>query len=628
MRWNRYLVRVFVYNVLLDVIVLGCIFYFSFLLRFEGQIPWQYIPAFLYGLPLAIVPKLFAAWFFRVYHASPRHVGLPFAVSVAASVAAGSAAFAGLLYVVRDVQYLSAIPRSILAIDFALSLPGLEVTRFAERILFQARRRFGKGDHPAKVRAIIAGAGDAGAQLVKATQDDVTSPYEIVCFVDDDPRNQGLKIRGVPVRGTLDQLPQIREQLDADALLVAMPSAPPAAIRETADVARKAGFPVVQIVPSLSELYSGQVSNAALREIRPEDVLGRERVKVDEEPIRAFLGGQTALVTGAAGSIGSEICRQVLRFGARRVVAVDFNETGLFHLQDEISQLFANQRLTIEVADVRDRTRVAAIFADVSPSIVYHAAAYKHVPIMEDFPCEAVKANVFGTRNMVEEACRAGSRVFVLISTDKAVNPTSVMGATKRVAEMLVRQCGAGSKTRCVTVRFGNVLGSRGSVLDTFIKQIERRQPITVTHPNMKRFFMVASEAVQLVVQASVIGQDGDLMVLDMGELVGIVELAKDLIRFYGLEPDRDVPIIFTGTRPGEKLLEELLTAEENTDRTSHERVLVAKIGTPAPGWEKDLVVLERASRECNPQAVLSTLRSLVPSYRTPEEGNHLLSKD
>ena len=446
--------------------------------------------------------------------------------------------------------------------------------------------------------------------------------YRPIGFIDDE-RAKGVRIHGVKVLGSRDQLPHLAASLEVGSVLVAMPTAAPETIRETIALARRSGVEDIKLVPSLSELYTGRVEQGTLREVRPEDLMKRDPVSVDIKALEEFLNGRTVLVTGAAGSIGSEICRQVLRFGASHLVAVDFNETDLFHLEQELLRRFPDRTTTVEVADVRDRHRVAALFDTVSPHVVYHAAAYKHVPMMEAFPCEAVKANVMGTRNVLEEACKSMCDAFVQISTDKAVNPTSVMGTTKRVAELLVRSCADQITTRCVAVRFGNVLGSRGSVMGTFKEQIAQRRPVTVTHPDMRRYFMVTSEAVQLVLQAGAVGRGGEVLVLDMGEPVKIVDLAKDLIRFYGLEPDRDIPIIYTGLRPGEKLFEELLTAEEGTDSTAHERLYIARMGKPEVGWESDLAKLTEAAEEGDATRVLEMLERLVPRYhanRHPSE--------
>jgi len=340
--------------------------------------------------------------------------------------------------------------------------------------------------------------------------------------------------------------------------------------------------------------------------------------------LERFLRGKTVLVTGAAGSVGAELCRQILRFGSRHVFALDIDETGLFNLERDLQRRFSASTVQILVGDVRDRVKMTAVLQHHRPQVVFHAAAYKHVPIMEAHPEEAVKTNVFGTQVVVEEACRAGAEAFVFISTDKAINPTSVMGATKRVAEMVVLDAGPNDSTRLMAVRFGNVLGSRGSVLPLFMEQIKRGGPVTVTHPEMQRYFMTTAEAVLLVLQAAAMGQGGEVFVLDMGKPVRVVDLAKELIRFHGLEPDQDIPIVFSGIRPGEKLYEELLTAEEGTDATSHKRVFVARMGT-ALGREQTKLLLDRlrqSAEDFDGESIVSCLQQLVSTYRSFKDAN------
>ena len=510
--------------------------------------------------------------------------------------------------VFRDVQSWVAMPRSILGIDFAVCLLALLGVRVLRRLLvhtFGRTRKLGK-------RVLVVGAGSAGTELIRALEMD--DAHAVVGLLDDDPAKLGVAVRGIRVTGSRNELRHEVARLKAVSVLLAMPSAPPPVIREAIEQARAAGVQDVKIIPNLSELYAGIVTASALRDVRPEDVLRRDPVPVDTNGISAYISGRTALVTGAAGSIGAELCRQLLRFGASRLTAVDFNETGLFYLEADLRQRFPNRDVQVMVADVRDTEQMERILQAERPYAVYHAAAYKHVPMMEAFPCEAVKANICGTRNVLQATCKAGADAFVLISTDKAVSPTSVMGTTKRIAELLVRSQES-LVTRCMTVRFGNVLGSRGSVLRTFKEQVAARQPITVTHPDMERFFMVTSEAVQLVLQASVIGDSGQVLVFDMGDPVRIVELAKDVIRFYGLEPDVDVPIVFSGIRPGEKLFEELLTEEENAEASSHERLMVAHLELPTQDWLEELAHLETVAATDDASTVMELLRTLVPQF-------------
>jgi len=587
----------------------------AFLLRFDGRIPAQILSQLGWAIGLAVLLKIATFAPLRLYRFSWRHVGIRELLNVAAACFIGSAILTAAILLLRDVFGFEIFPRSTLVIDGILCFLFVGGIRMSGRLLRVGFRRAGRSTGR---RVLIVGAGDAGAQLVRAIQEEDPPVYAPIGFVDDDVAKAHCLIYGIRVLGPRSELPKLIEAHGIQAVLVAIPSAAPDTIRETVDLARRAGIQDIKILPVLSELYTGRVGPEALRALQPEDLLRRDPVRIESQAIETLLGRKTVLVTGAAGSIGSEICRQVLRFGAGRLVALDFNETGLFDLEANLVRLFPDRGIEVAIADVRDRERIECVFSACSPDVVYHAAAYKHVPLMEAFPSEAVKTNVAGTRNVLETACGGGVSAFVLISTDKAVNPTSVMGASKRVAEMLVRSKSE-ARTKCVAVRFGNVLGSRGSVLMTFRDQIERRQAVTITHPEMRRYFMLISEAAQLVLQASAAGRAGEVLVLDMGEPVSIVDLAIDLIRFYGLEPDRDVPIVYTGMRPGEKLFEELLTAEEGTDATSHERLFVARMADPAGDWTGLLEELVAAGRAGDNEAVMRALRALVPRYTPPE---------
>jgi len=588
---------------------------FAFLLRFDGRIPAQIVGQLGWAIGLAIAIKVAVFVPLNLYRFSWRHVGIRELLNVAVACFVGSAILTAVILLLRGMVGFEIFPRSVLVIDAALCFLLVGAVRASGRLL---RIGFGRPSRASGRRVLIVGAGEAGAQLVRAIQEEEPSMYFPVGFIDDDPEKARQLIYGVRVLGSREELPRLIGAHDVQAVLVAIPSASAEAIRETVDLARQGGIGDIKILPRLSELYTGRVDAQALRALRPEDLLKRDPVHLEPKAIEALLVDKTVLVTGAAGSIGSEICRQVLRFGAGRLVALDFNETGLFDLEADLVRLFPDREVEVAIADVRDCARVEHVLAGASPEVIYHAAAYKHVPLMEAFPAEAVKTNVLGTRNVLEAACRSGASAFVLISTDKAVNPTSVMGASKRVGEMLVR-AHAGAATKCVAVRFGNVLGSRGSVLMTFRDQIERRQPVTVTHPDMLRYFMIISEAAQLVLQASAAGRPGEVLVLDMGEPVSIVELAKDLIRFYGLEPEQDVPIVYTGMRPGEKLFEELLTAEEGTDATTHERLFIARMADPMEDWTSRLEELVAAGVAGDNARVLEVLPALVPRYERPE---------
>lgn len=601
--WRATLLRLAI-----DVFLIACAMGVAFWLRFEGMVPERMLPVLWRTVILAIGVKIPVLFAFRAYQLSWRHVGLGDLLAIGMACIVGTSMLATLLHLIQTVPWWSGVPRSILGIDLALCLLALSGVRLSRRVFVHALSRMRSSGR----RTLVVGAGDAGAELLRVMESD--SNYAIIGILDDDPAKAGLRIHGVPILGEVGQMTTIVRRYRIESVLIAMPSAPSAIIRAAVDAVRDAQIQDVKIVPQLSELYTGIESSSVLRAVRPEDVLQRDPVRVDSERISSYITGKPALVTGAAGSIGTELCRQLLRFGVRRLVAVDFNETGLFYLEADLRRRFPNREIRVIVADVRNTEQIERILDAERPYAVYHAAAYKHVPMMEAFPCEAVKTNVEGTRNMLQATCLAGADAFVLISTDKAVRPTSVMGTSKRIAELLVRNQESGT-TRCMIVRFGNVLGSRGSVLKTFQDQVAARQPITVTHPDMERFFMVTSEAVQLVLQASVIGQSGQVLVLDMGKPIRIVELANDVIRFHGLEPDVDIPIVFSGIRPGEKLFEELFTLDEGSEATSHDRLAIARLERPTVDWLNELSQLTINAEHGDDAAVMELLRKLVPQF-------------
>ncbi|HOL44571.1 MAG TPA: nucleoside-diphosphate sugar epimerase/dehydratase [Methanothrix sp.] len=566
---------------LVDSILIIISMYMAFWSRFDGAIPQKYYNMMTLTLPLVLLIKLSIFQVFRIYRFMWRHIGLEELLNTAFASAVASLSLAAMLFMFRTWTALSGFPRSVIVIDFAFTLIGMMGVRLGKRSVRFLRSLW--TSPPNSRRAIIVGAGTAGEMVVRALLQDGGVIYWPVGFLDDDQNKQGLSIHGVPVLGPISSLPAIVKLHSVETVLIAMPSAPSRVIKKTVDVARRSGITDIKTVPFLSELYAGQLRVSDIREVRPEDVLPREPVSVDLKAVEHFLKGKKVLVTGAAGSIGSELCRQVLRFQPTELLALDFDETGLFNLENNLRNLFPDRTIKIIVGDIRDRDKMHSVFQREHPEVVFHAAAYKHVPMMEAYPEEAVKTNVFGTKVLIEEMHKAGAEAFVLISTDKAVNPVSIMGMTKRVAEIVTLTSGNGKTTRCIAVRFGNVLGSRGSVIPTFIEQIRRGGPVTVTHPDMERYFMTIPEAVLLVLQAGAMGRTGEVFVLDMGKPVKILDIARELIRFHGLEPDRDIPIVFTGIRPGERLREDLLTAEEGVSATTHRQIYIAKMGNSLP---------------------------------------------
>ncbi len=493
---------------------------------------------------------------------------------------------------------------------------GLAISRIGIRIATEWQMRT---KSRSRGRVLIVGAGDAGAQIARAMTEEVGAGYEGVGFVDDDHRKRGRLVHGIRVQGTRAEIPALVTKYRVDEIWIAMPSVPGEIIKQTVSLGRDAGISEIKVVPGFSTLVSGVVRLEDIRDVQIEELLGRDPVRVDTAQVREFLNDKTILVTGGAGSIGSELCRQVSRFDPKLVIVLDQDETGVFNTERAIRHEFGGDvKVQPVVADVRDFVEVNEVFQRYEPQVVFHAAAYKHVPLMEEHPDRAAKTNIMGTRTVARLAQMWNAEKFVMVSTDKAVNPTSVMGATKRAAELLVSDVGKTGDVNFVSVRFGNVLGSRGSVVPVFKEQIARGGPVTVTDPEMRRYFMTIPEAVLLVLQAGAMGENGQVFVLDMGEPVKIVDLARQLIMLSGFEPDKDIPIVFTGIRPGEKMFEDILSAEEGTVATSHDRIFISRTGDSATSAEiaRGLKDLSKAIESGDKKAVVAALRELVPTFR------------
>jgi len=546
--------------------------------------------------------------FLRVYRTPWRFVGLESFFNVVA----GNFLADFLFFLVSLILFGFSLERVIIA-DFFISTLFFSLIRALKRFYNEMLK---KNSNLSSI--LIVGAGNTGERIVRELKRD--KKFRPIAIVDDDVNKVGTFVHGVPVEGKISDIPKILERKRVDMAIIAIPSLSHKKIREIFDLLKSSGIRDVKIVPSLSKLPSSVVSVKDIRDISIEDLLFREEVKVDVKKLREFLSGKRILVTGAAGSIGSEIVRQLIKFDPAEIVAFEIDETELHNLQLELRDFLKNKEINFipVVGDVRDKKKIIEVFNKFKPNIVFHAAAYKHVPLMEFFPEEAVKTNVFGTYNVATAAIESGVEKFVNISTDKAVNPTSIMGATKRLAEIICRVLNDLGKTKFISVRFGNVLGSRGSVVPIFLEQIKKGGPVTVTHPEMKRYFMTIPEAVLLVFQAAAMGEGGEVFVLDMGEPVKIVKLAEELIRLQGLEPYRDIDIIFTGLRPGEKLFEELLTAEEGTDKTYHDKVYKARIKEKLSMEEIERILKELSDviRKGNSEKIKDILSNYVPFYK------------
>jgi FlaA1/EpsC-like NDP-sugar epimerase len=478
---------------------------------------------------------------------------------------------------------------------------------------------------PGGKRVLIVGAGNAGELIVRDMLQSLDYDYRPIGFVDDDPGKQRERIRGVPVLGTCADLAHVIKRTKPDDVLIAMPSAPPAVIQDVVRALQPFHLNI-NTLPRLSEIVSGRAAVAQIRKLAIEDLLARQPVGLDPAPVQALVAGRIVMVTGAGGSIGSELCRQVAALGPRTLVLYERYENSLFAIANELGDRWPALDVQSLIGDVCDANRLTSVFARYPPHVLFHAAAHKHVPLMELSPGEAVKNNVFGTQQLVEAASVAGVERFILISTDKAVNPTSVMGVSKRVAEMIIQSKDTSSRTVFAAVRFGNVLGSNGSVVPRFLEQIKAGGPVTVTHPEMRRYFMLIPEAVHLVMHAAAMAQGGEVFVLEMGEQVRVLDMARTLIRLSGFVPDEDIPITITGLRPGEKLYEELVGNEEVVEPSGTEKINRVRRDHPvdAASLDRHLADLRRCiagespGGNRYPSALLSVLQELVPTY-TPE---------
>ena len=507
------------------------------------------------------------------------------------------------------------LPLSMPILNLLFLFLSLTLIRYSYRI---ARRLF-KRHEGAMRRTMLIGAGAAGAMVVRELKRSPHSQNEIVCIVDDDPAKKNSLLSGVPVVGGRDCIPDAVEKFRVTDIIFAIPTASRADTRRVIEICQSTGCRL-QILPGIYQLASGQIRVKQIRDVQVEDLLGRDKVQPNLSEIGAHIAGKVVLVTGGGGSIGSELCRQIACQHPKQLIIFDIYENNAYAIQQELRFSHPELDLVTLIGSVRDQARVEAVFAKYRPQLVCHAAAHKHVPLMEDSPNEAIKNNVFGTLNTARAADKFGAEAFILISTDKAVNPTNVMGASKRICEMIVQVMGQHSKTRFAAVRFGNVLGSNGSVIPLFKSQIEHGGPVTVTHRDIIRYFMTISEAVSLVLQACCYAQGGEVFVLDMGEPVRIDDLARNMIRLSGFEPDVDIPIVYTGLRPGEKLYEELLMNDEGLDKTPNELIFIGHFND----FDRELLLerldeLDHACR-CDSCDIRPLLRQIVPTYHPAEE--------
>lgn len=601
---------------ILDSVIIFMSIFIAYYLRFGRNLTYSFFEVFLYMAPFVIVGKITILYFFGFYKNIWIYAGIHELVNLFAALCISNG-------VVINVIYLGhlKVPRSIYVTTLFVELFLFGISRFSPKIFRRISINdftiiFSKGKFR---KVMVVGAGEAGSLLIQEYKSNLGLRIKPICLIDDDSGKQDMYINGVPVVGTRTDIAACAIEYSIDEIIIAIPSAKASDIRKLIEECRKTSCDL-KILPGISELHEikGDIGEILIRKIRNIDVndlLGRDKIKLDETEVSSYINGKAVLITGAGGSIGSELSRQVAKYNPLKMILLDINENNLYSLEDELNYAHPDVDKLSLIASVQDKDRLDSIFREHQPQVVFHSAAHKHVPMMEYSPGEAIKNNVFGTLNIVKMSEKYGAEKFILISSDKAVNPTNVMGASKRICEMIVQAHNSVSRTEFVAVRFGNVLGSSGSVIPLFKKQIERGGPVTVTHPDIIRYFMTITEAVQLVLQSSAMARGGEIFVLDMGEPVKIDKLARDLIRLSGFEPDRDIEIKYTGLRPGEKLYEELLINEMNVDKTHKEKIFVEKpLKHDLNSLIDDIIELEHVVNGDIVQIKLA-LKKIVPTY-------------
>lgn len=603
---------------LVDAVIIQLSVAMAYFIRFDFNFVRQYFAFVPYVAVVHVFLVIFSFIRFKLYRRVWQYASVGELIALVKAVTLAELAFALIYQAVKLGVPNVIVPRSVFLLIWLVIILGIGGSRFCWRVLrdsymkpeFRTNRR----------RTLIVGAGEAGVLIAKELKNSPISEFFPVAFVDDDKSKWGLNVIGLPILGGRESIPAVVEDYDIQKVLIAIPSASRADISKI--IENCSLTPVnIKILPSVSGLVNSNVTINMIREVSVEDLLGRDPVQVDLKGIADYVTDRVVLVTGAGGSIGSELCRQIAPFKPEKLLLLGRGENSIYEIEMELRGMLPELKLETIIADIRDRERMQEVFDMYRPSVVFHAAAHKHVPLMENNPSEAVKNNICGTRNVADCAHEFGSSHFVMISTDKAVNPTSVMGATKRVAEMYIQAMGQKSQTKFVAVRFGNVLGSRGSVIPLFKRQIREGGPVTVTHPEMCRYFMTIPEAVQLVIQAGAFAKGGEIFILDMGKPVKIVDLAKNLIILSGFEPGNDIKIVFSGIRPGEKLYEEILTNEEGITATKHNRIFVGRPVKLSLNkmqlYINDLQsVATRSALSGRPDQIKSRLLEMIPSFQ------------
>ncbi|MEW5818666.1 MAG: nucleoside-diphosphate sugar epimerase/dehydratase [Cyanobacteriota bacterium] len=583
----------------------------SYLIYFNWDLGNPFLDQLVFMIPLVIAGRLITNSLLGVYKQIWRYITFPDILKLTETTIFFSLLLVFINLLSHNIDAAFNIPYGIITIEFMYTLIGLTAIRVGRRLIFEHQdiKKRTISDHHVK-ETILIGAGEAGQQVLHETIHKPQLGIKVIGFLDDDERKQGTVINKVPIVGKITDITEIASYKKIDQLIICIPSASEEELRSITSKASKSKIPT-KIVPGFSELIDGKVQIEQLREVNITDLLRRDPVKLHFESLK-YIHQARVLVTGAGGSIGSELCRQIARFNPKEIVLLGKGEYSIYLIYEELKEKYPDLLIYPVIADVKNKFRIEYIFKKFKPDVVFHAAAHKHVPLMELQPSEAILNNVMGTRNVAELAHQYHANTFVLISTDKAVNPTNIMGSTKRVAELIIQDLAKSSTTtRYVAVRFGNVLGSRGSVIPKFKKQIAKGGPVTITNPEMTRYFMTIPEAAQLVIQAGSLGNGGEIFILDMGKPVKIYDLAKDLITLSGMVPGKDIEIKITGLRPGEKIYEELLTAEEGINATCHDKIFVAPITSVDSGFlENQVDKLEKSAIANNDEEIRKILEN------------------
>ena len=594
--------------VLGDLLLINASLFLAFMIRFNWQISPTVISGYISLILWVTVLRLALFWIFGLYQWSFRYASIYEAIAILKAVTVSTLL---LIAIAFFQQQRAEIGRSLLLIDYLICLFFISAFRFFPRLIISLRQNH----YINPKRVVIVGAGSAGEMIARELINRSNRTYQPIGFIDDNPTKKNARIHGIKVLGNREKIAGIVKRYKVDEVIIAIPSAEGGVIRDIISHCERAETKF-KILPGLHQILTGEVDIKQIRDVKPEDLLGRETVQINDAEVKTFLQDKTVLVTGAGGSIGSELCKQIVRFNPGQLILYEYSENDVYFLEIELKSKYPYLKFKTIIGDIKDISLLKYTFSKYRPQVVFHSAAHKHVPLMEDNPPAAVKNNVIGTRNFIYAAEHYGVERFVLISTDKAVNPTSVMGASKRIAEMLIQAKAKNSRTKFMAVRFGNVIGSSGSVVPLFKKQIEEGGPVTVTHPEIKRYFMSVKEAAQLVLQAGAIGNGGEIFILDMGEQIKIVDLAKSLITLSGLEVGKDISVKFIGLRPGEKLYEETLLNIEKDKATKYEKIYITQPNDFNPTkLRKDIKQLEELANIMTGDKIIRKMKEMVPAY-------------